>query len=325
MSGFGAGRRVVLNLILQRIGLGLVTLLVVSAMIFAITEVLPGDVATAILGQQATLETLAVLRRQLGLEQPAVLRYFQWLAGIVQGDLGISLASNREIAPQLANRLGLTLFLASTVAIIAIPLAIGLGLICAIYRGSLFDRGVSIATLTMISVPEFFIAYMLIFFFAVQLGYFPSLSMIRPGMNFVDMLYTITLPATTLLMIVLAYMMRMTRIAVLNIMTQPYIEMAELKGLQTWRVVVFHALPNALPPIINVIALNLAFLIVGVIVVEVVFVYPGVGQYMVDAVAKRDIPVVQACALIFCVTYVGLNLIADVCALISNPRLRHPR
>jgi len=316
---------VILRLVVKRLALGLFTLFIVSALIFAATEMLPGDVATAIMGQEATPESLAVIRDQLGLDRPAYVRYLDWLASALQGDLGASLASQRPIAPLLASRLELTLYLASTAAVIAIPLAILLGLVAAVYEGTLFDRTISIVTLSVISVPEFFIAYVLIFVLAVKLGVFPSISFVTPHMGLLDRLYALFLPAATLVMVVLAHMMRMTRAAVLSVMSQPFVEMAELKGVPTWRIVVRHALPNAISPIINVVALNLAFLIVGVIVVEVVFVYPGLGQFMVDAVAKRDIPVVQACSLIFGATYVGLNLIADVCAILSNPRLRHPR
>ncbi len=315
----------VLSLIARRLALGLLTLLIVSVMIFAATEILPGDVAQAILGQAASEDAVAAIRRDLGLDQPAPIRYLEWLGGALQGDFGTSLANRREIAPQIAGRLQNTLFLAAVAAIVAIPLAIILGLIAAIRQNSIFDKGISTSTLAMISVPEFFIAYILIYFLAVQTGMFPSMSRVSAGMPLLDRLYIVILPAATLVLVVLAHMMRMTRATVLNVMAQPFVEMAELKGVPKWRIVVQHALPNAWAPIINVVALNLAFLIVGVVVVEVVFVYPGLGQFMVDAVARRDIPTVQACGLIFGATYVGLNLIADVFAILSNPRLRNPR
>lgn len=315
----------ILSLVAKRLALGLLTLWLVSLLIFAITEILPGDVATAILGQSATPETVAAIRRQLGLDDPAWWRYLQWLGGALQGDFGVSLANQRAVAPQIAGRLQNTLFLASVAAVVAVPLAVSLGLLAAIRQNSLLDRGISISTLAAISVPEFFIAYVLIFFLAVQAGWFPSMARFDPRMGFFEQLYVIALPALTLVLVVLAHMMRMTRATVLNVMAQPFVEMAELKGVPKWRIVVQHALPNALAPIINVVALNLAYLVVGVIVVEVVFVYPGLGQFMVDAVARRDIPTVQACGLIFGAVYVGLNMLADLGAILANPRLRHPR
>jgi peptide/nickel transport system permease protein len=315
----------VLTLLARRLALGVLTILVTSVLIFAGTEVLPGDVATAILGQSATPEAVEAIRNQLGLHDPAPVRYVRWLTNFLQGDLGTSLANGRPISHQVAARLGNTLFLASVAAAIAVPLAIILGVMAAIRANRFFDRAVSVATLVAISFPEFFIAYVLVILLAVQLQWFPSFASISPVMDFGTRLYVVTLPALTLVMVVLAHMMRMTRASVIGVMSSPYIEMAVLKGLPNWRVVVQHALPNALAPIINVVALNLAYLIVGIIVVEVVFVYPGMGQLMVDAVAKRDVPVVQACGLIFAGTYVGLNMIADILAILSNPRLRRPR
>lgn len=315
----------ILSLVAKRLALGILTLWLVSLLIFAITEILPGDVATAILGQAATPETVAAIRNQLGLNEPAWWRYLQWLTGAIQGDFGISLANQRPVAPQILGRLENTLFLASVAAVIAVPLAISLGLIAAIKQNSLLDRTISLTTLASISVPEFFIAYLLIFFLAVQAGWFPSMARFDSDMGLLDQLGVIVLPALTLVLVVLAHMMRMTRATVLNVMAQPFVEMAELKGVPKWRIVVQHALPNALAPIINVVALNLAYLVVGVIVVEVVFVYPGLGQFMVDAVARRDIPTVQACGLIFAAVYVTLNMLADIGAILANPRLRHPR
>lgn len=313
------------RLIAQRLALGLLTLLAVSVLIFVGTEILPGDVATAILGRSATPETVEAIRASLGLHDPAPVRYGRWLSGFVRGDLGTSLASRRPVADQLGFRLRNTLFLAVLAAGVSVPLAIGLGLVTAMTENRLFDRAVNAATLALISVPEFFIGYVLILVVAVQLGWLPSLSAISSEMTFGQRLQITALPAATLSMGVVAHMLRMTRAAVLAVMASPFIEMAVLKGLATWRIVVQHALPNALAPIANVVAFNLAYLVVGVVVVEVVFVYPGMGQLMVDAVSLRDVPVVQACGLIFAGTYVGLNLVADVAAIVSNPRLRHPR
>ena len=225
----------------------------------------------------------------------------------------------------LGVRLWNTLFLAAIAAAISVPLAIFLGVLAALYRNSFFDRAINVVTLGSISIPEFFIAYILILFLAVNLGLFPSISNVSADLGFWDRVYRCALPAFTLTLVVVAHMMRMTRAAIINLMASPYIEMARLKGLKPGRIIIKHALPNALAPIINVVAINLAYLVVGVVVVEVVFVYPGLGQLLVDSVSKRDIPVVQACSLAFAVTYILLNLMADVLSILSNPRLLHPR
>ncbi|GAB5470434.1 MAG: ABC transporter permease [Rhodospirillales bacterium] len=315
----------ILKMTLQRLGLGLITLFVVSVIIFAAVEMLPGDLAQEILGQSATPETVAAFRKQLGLDQPPLTRYFDWLGGIVTGDLGRSLASDREISELIGTRLGNTLFLAGLAAVISVPLALTLGVLAALYRNSIFDRGVNVFTLSAISFPEFFVAYILILFLSVNAGIFPSISNIGADTGFWDQVYRTLLPALTLTAVVTAHMMRMTRAAIINLLASPYIEMARLKGIPRGRVIVHHALPNALAPIINVVALNLAYLVVGVVVVEVVFVYPGLGQLLVDSVAKRDITVVQACSLVFAATYILLNLTADILSIVSNPRLLHPR
>jgi peptide/nickel transport system permease protein len=315
----------VLRLIATRAVLGVLTLLAVSVLIFIFTQILPGDVASAVLGQQATPDALRVFRQELGLDQPAYVRYFTWLLGVSHGDFGRALTNQREIIEDLWPRFANTLFLAGYAAAIALPLAVGLGILSAIREGRLSDRISNILTLIAISVPEFFVGYILIIVFSINLGWFPSLATVFPGMSINQRLYVATLPALTLTLVVLAYMLRMTRNAVLSIMSTPYIEMAFLKGLSRSRVVSRHALPNAAGPIISVVALTLAYLVVGVVVVENVFVYPGVGQYMVDAVSKRDVPVVQACGLVFAAVFVGLNTLADILAILVNPRLRQAR
>jgi peptide/nickel transport system permease protein len=314
-----------LKLVAQRIALGLLLLLAVSVLIFAGTQILPGDVAQSILGQSATPQALENLRRELGLNDPAYIRYFRWLGGVLHGDLGVALSNGQDIATQLGKRLGNTLFLAGVAAIVSVPLAILLGLIAVRYRNRWPDKLISAATLASISLPEFFIGYLLIYFVAVQLGWFTSVSTVYDGMTLGQRLNAVALPAATLTLVVLAHMMRMTRAAILNVMQSAYIETAELKGISAFDIIRKHAFPNAIAPIVNVVMLNLAYLVVGVVVVEVVFVYPGMGQYLVDHVAKRDVPVVQACGLIFAAVYIGLNIIADVVAIISNPRLRHPK
>jgi peptide/nickel transport system permease protein len=313
------------RLVARRLALGLLTIWAASVVIFVATEILPGDVATAVLGQAATPQALENLREQLDLDRPAALRYVDWLSGFVQGDLGTSLANRRPIADVIGQRLLNTLFLASVAALIAVPLAILLGLLAALYRETWFDKSISTTTLAAISMPEFLIGYLLIFLLAVQVQVFPSLARIHGGMDLGQKLYAVALPAITLTAVVVAHMMRMTRASIINVLSSPFVEMAELKGVPRSAIIFRHALPNALSPIINVVVLNLAYLVVGVIVVEVVFVYPGMGQLMVDGVTKRDVPLVQACGLIFAVTYVGLNLLADILSIVANPRLRHPR
>lgn len=314
-----------IKMVAQRLALGLLTMFVVSLIIFLGVELLPGDLAQAVLGQAATEETLAAFRRDLGLDLPPHIRYFEWLGGILQGDMGRSLASQREISELIGGRLMNTLFLALMAAAISVPLALILGVMAALYRNSLFDRGVNVVTLSSISFPEFFVAYILIVFLSIQAGWFPSISNVSDDLPFWERVYRSTLPALTLTLVVVAHMMRMTRAAIINLLASPYIEMANLKGIKRGRIITHHALPNALSPIINVIVLNLAYLVVGVVVVEVVFVYPGLGQLLVDSVQKRDIPVVQASSMIFAATYILLNLTADVLSIISNPRLLHPR
>jgi peptide/nickel transport system permease protein len=314
-----------LRLIAQRLALGIGTLFVVSVLIFAGTQLLPGDVAQAILGQSATPEAVAAIRKDLNLDRPAIVRYGEWLGHSLEGELGTSLANREPITQMISGRLGNTLFLAAAAALVAVPVAILLGLVAARFRETWLDKTISIVTLSAISMPEFFIGYILIFIFAVKLLWAPSIASVYEGMGLGEKLGAVALPVATLALVVIAHMMRMTRAAVINVMASPYIEMAELKGVSRSRIIFRHALPNALSPIINVVVLNLAYLVVGVVVVEVVFVYPGMGQLMVDAVAKRDVPVVQACGLIFAATYVLLNLTADILSIVANPRLRHPR
>lgn len=315
----------ILNLIAQRFALGILLLLAVSVLIFAGTQILPGDVAQAILGQSATPEALANLRAELGLDQPAVVRYFQWLGGVLTGDFGTAMTSRQDIASAIGGRLWNTLFLAFWAAIVSVPLAIILGLLAVRYRNGPVDKAISGFALASTSLPEFFVGYLLVFFFAVKLQWFPGISTVYEGMPFLERMKAIALPATALTLVVLAHMMRMTRAAILNVMQSAYIETAELKGLSQLDIIRRHAFPNAIAPIVNVVMLNLAFLVVGVVVIEVIFVYPGMGQYLVDHVTKRDVPVVQAVGLIFAAVYIGLNIVADIAAIVANPRLRHPK
>ena len=315
----------VVTLVIQRLALGLLLLVAVSALIFFGVEALPGDAAQAMLGQSATPETLANLREKMGLNDPMLPRYLGWLAGFVTGDLGVSMTNGQDIATSVGQRFGNTIFLAFWAAIISVPLAILLGLVAARYHGRWPDRLISGVTLATISLPEFVAGYIVMYFLAVKWQLFPSMAMLFPGMGVFEKLHAIALPVIVLVLVVLAHMMRMTRAAILNVMQSAYIETAELKGLGPLAVIWRHAFPNAIAPVVNVVMLNLAYLVVGVVVVEVVFVYPGMGQFLVDHVTKRDLPVVQACGMIFAAVYIGLNIFADVVSILSNPRLRHPK
>jgi peptide/nickel transport system permease protein len=313
------------GLVVKRIAMGFLTIIVISVLIFIGVEALPGDLATAILGQEATPETVAAFRKELKLDLPPHVRYFAWLGDFMRGELGTSLANKRPVAELIYWRFANTIFLAASAAVVAVPVAIILGILAALYRNSLFDKTISMVTLSTISFPEFFVAYILIALLSVQLIIFPSISNINDQMTLGQKLHAIVLPCLTLTLVVVAHMMRQTRAAIINILASPFIEMARLKGIKRLRVIVLHAFPNALSPVINVVALNLAYLVVGVVIVEVVFVYPGLGQLLVDSVSKRDIPVVQASGLVFATVYVSLNLLADVLSILTNPRMRNPK
>ena len=320
----------VLKTVLQRLGLGLLTLFAVSIIIFSSLQMLPGGYAQNILGQGATPETVKNFNHELGLDRPASVRYIEWISNAVRGDFGNSYSGTtgtikRSVSAIIAPRLYNTFFLASMAAIVAVPLSLLLGVLAALYRNSWYDRIVNSLTLTTIAMPEFFIAYLLMFFFAVKHRWFYTLSTVSETTSFWEHVSRASLPALTMTLVIIAHMMRMTRASIINLLASPYIEMAQLKGVSKSQVIIRHALPNAWAPIATVIAFNLAYLVVGVVVVEVVFVYPGVGQMMVDAVSSRDMPVVQACALIFAATYILLNLLADIVSIVTNPRLLHPK
>lgn len=309
-------------MILRRLGIGLVSMLAVSLIVFAATEVLPGDVAQAILGQSATPANLAALRDQLGLNEPAVLRYLDWLAGIVTGDFGMSLTAQQPVWLMMEGRLQNTLLLAGLTALIAVPLAVTLGLTAAMAPNSMWDRSVSIGSLCAIAVPEFCLATILVMWFAVTLHWLPSQARVVEYDGLGDLLLSLAMPVLTLTAGITAHMARMTRATVLNVMTSPYVEMAILKGATRKRIVLYHALPNALGPIANVIVLNLAFLFSGVVVVETIFNYPGLAKLTVNAVMKRDMPLVQGCVMVFAFAYVVLILLSDLASIAANPKLR---
>ena len=286
------------QMVLRRIGIGFVTLLVVSLIVFVGTSILPGDVAQIILGQSATEETLAVLRAELGLDQPGYVRYFSWLGNMVSGDLGTSKAGGASISSLIDSRLGNTMKMAGLVAAISIPFSVSLGLYAAMHPGTWLDRGVTFMTLSTISVPEFFIATLLVLILAVELHWLPSTAYLSGNESGLQLLKALAMPILTLVIVVSAQMIRMTRAGILNVMSSPYIEMAILKGVPRRRIILRHALLNAIGPIVNVIALNLAYLVSGVVIVETIFAYPGLAKLMIDGVQTRDLPLVQALSLI---------------------------
>ena len=312
-------------LIGRRLLIGVFILLIVSALVFAGTEILPGDVATAILGQSATPELVALIRERLGLDDPVYLRYLHWLGGLVTGNLGTSLVNGADLGGEVGVRLFNTFFLALLTASVAVPLSIVLGLLSALKPNSILDRAISTVSLALISLPDFLTAIILVTLFAVTWKLFPAIVNIRSDDGITDIMRALVLPVAALVFTVLAHMVRMTRTVVLDVLTSQPIEMALLKGVPRWRILIVHALPNALAPIVNVIALNLAYLISGIVVIETLFNVLGLGRFTVESVQNRDIPAVQVCAMIFCAVYVLLNLLADVISIIANPRLRHPK
>ena len=316
--------------LLGRLGISVATLFVVSVLIFIGTNLLPGDVAQILLGQMATPESLAALQAKLGMDEPGHVRYFMWLRDVATGDMGFSKAglgagNATPIVQILEPRIFNTLQLTSMVAVIAIPIALFLGLLAAMHPGTRLDRTITFSTLNLISVPDFLVATFLVLVFAVYLGWLPSIAYLRGDETGWGLIRALAMPTLTLIIIVSAQIIRMTRATVLNVMSSPYIEMAILKGVPRRRIILRHALLNAIGPIVNVIALNLAWLVGGVVIVEQIFAYPGLAKLMIDAVLVRDLPLVQACAMIFCASYVVLIFIADMASILSNPRLRHPK
>lgn len=310
------------SLVLGRILVALVTLLVVSFTIFCATELLPGDVAEVLLGQAATPEAVAGLRAAMHLDEPAVLRFLRWIGGLATGDLGTSYANNMPVAKLLGGRLVNTLKLAAVTAFFSVPVALGLGIAAAVLRGSLFDRVITALTIGVISVPEFMVATSAVLLFAVYLKWLPALSFTNEVQSLWQLLRVFIMPVITLSFVISAQMIRMTRAAVIEALDKPYAEMALLKGASRARIVLRHALPNALGPIVNAVALSLSYLLGGVIIVETIFNYPGIAKLMVDAVTTRDLPLIQTCAMVFCLGYLMLITIADIIAILSNPRLR---
>lgn len=306
----------------KRLILSVITLLIVSFAVFFATNMLPGDTAAILLGQAATPEAVEGLRHAMHLDEPAVLRFLRWLGGVVTGDLGTSYANNMPIATLIGSRFVNTMELAGITALVAVPLALTLGITAAVMRGSLYDRIVTVLTIGVISVPEFVVASTAVLIFAVYLKWLPAISFVNEVHSLSDLLRMYAMPVVTLTFVVSAQIIRMTRAAVIETLSTPYVEMALLKGASRSRIVLRHALPNSLGPIVNALALSLSYLIGGVIIIETIFNYPGIAKLMVDAVATRDLPLIQTCALIFCLGYLILITIADIVAILSNPRLR---
>ncbi len=309
-------------LVLNRLAIAVITLLIVSLAVFFATSMLPGDTASILLGQAATPEAVAGLRKAMHLDEPALLRYVGWLAGLLHGDLGTSYANSMPVAQLIGHRLVATMELAGITTLVSVPLALFLGITAAMLRGSTYDRIVTIVSIGVISIPEFMVATGTVLLFAVYLRWLPALSSVGEAHSFFDLLKIYAMPVITLTFVISAQMIRMTRAALIETINTPYVEMALLKGASRARMVFRHALPNALGPIVNAIALSLSYLVGGVIIVETIFNYPGVAKLMVDAVATRDLPLIQSCAMIFCLGYLLLITAADIIAILSNPRLR---
>jgi peptide/nickel transport system permease protein len=311
-----------LTLILRRIALGVATVALVSAMIFAAVEALPGDACTAILQRDASGQRLENCRRELGIDRPATIRYVEWAAAAARGDLGVSAHGERPITGLVGSRLKNTLLLASCSLAVGVPLAILLGVITGLRRDSASDVAISAGTILAMTIPEFVSATLLIFVFGIWLEWVPAIvtaSADAPPSAFFP---GIALPVAVLTLVMTAHILRTVRSSVIEVMASDYVQMAILKGVPYRRLVLRHVLPNALPPAINVVALTIAWLLGGVVVVEKVFNFPGLGNYMIDAISDRDLPVVQAIALIVASAYVGVNLAADLLAMLLDPRFR---
>jgi peptide/nickel transport system permease protein len=317
----GVGTRVSI-LVLTRLLIALITSIIVSFAVFFATALLPGDTASILLGQAATPEAVEGLSKAMHLDDPAIFRFLRWIVGLLHGDFGTSYANNLPVAQLIGGRLVNTLKLAGLTALISVPLALTLGVTAAMLRGTLYDRVVTMVTIGAVSIPEFMVATLAVLLFAVYLKWLPAVSFTNEIKSIHDMIRAYAMPVVTLTFVVSAQMIRMSRAAVVETLNTPYIEMALLKGASRRRLVLRHALPNALGPIVNAVALSLSYLLGGVIIVETIFNYPGIAKLMVDAVATRDLPLIQTCAIIFCLFYLALLTVADIIAILSNPRLR---
>lgn len=314
------------SLILKRLGIGLITVLAVSVIIFFGTKILPGDAAQIRLGQEATEANVAAMRERLGLDKSYIQQYLTWLGNFVRGDLGVSLASDTPISSLIETRWKNTVYVAALTAMIGVPISLALGILAAMFPGTLYDRVLTFISVTLVAAPEFFTATLLVLVLVFALGIGNAVVVgSAEGKGLFELIAHFALPIATLSFVIASQLIRMSRAAVLNVLSSPYIEMAILKGVPRRRIILRHALLNAIGPIVNVVALNLAYLVTGVVVVEVYFGYPGLATLIVQAVQTRDFVLIQGLGMIFCMTYVVLMLIADVAAMASNPRLRHPK
>ncbi len=314
------------RLLLERVGLGVVTLFAVSVVVFAATQVLPGNAAYAVLGHSATPQRVHALEVQLGLDKPAVTQYWDWLTGLLTGHLGTSLANNEPVATLIGPRLVNSAALVVAAGIVGTLLGVGLGLLAAFRRDGLLDHALSVAALTVTSLPEFVVGIVLVILFAVVVSHvLPAVSVLPPGVAPWDDPRALVLPVATLVIVIIPYIFRMMRAATIEALESDYVEMAELKGLSRARILLRHALPNAIAPTIQVIGLNFLYLAGGIVIVEVVFDYPGIGQALVDAVSNRDIPTIQFIVVVLAAFYVVANILTDVVALLATPRRRAPR
>lgn len=314
-----------LRLVLVRFGLALLSLLVVSAIIFWAVEALPGDAAQRILGRDATPEALARVRAELRLDEPAPVRYAHWLAGALTGDFGTSLTAKRPVLDAVWSRAANTLLLAGLALALYVPVSLILGIVTAAGRGRAVDGVLSVAVLLGMCVPDFVVGIVLVTVFAVELGWFPPLALIDQATALPDVLRTLFLPALTLTIAMTAYAVRLMRENLVEVLDSPYVQMARLRGIGRLRVLLVHAVPNALGPAINVTALNIAWLIGSIVVVESVFNFPGMGRLLIDSISYKDMPVVQAVALLLCAVYILANLVADLAIILLNPKLRVSR
>jgi len=313
---------VYLPLILKRIFSALITLLIVSALIYGFLEMLPGDVATRMLGRTATPETLANLREQLGLNEPALKRYFLWLYNIFQGDFGTALTSKRPISEILAPKIFNTLILSGCAFILYLPLSFITALLQAYYKNKNIDISLSIITLIILSLPDFIIGTIMIIIFVVVFPIFPAISLVGEYSDFSEWFMALVMPSITLALVMSVYAVRMLRDNLIEVLDSEYIFMAKLKVLSKSTVLIKHALPNAIIPTLNVTALNLGFLIGGVVIVEKIFTFPGFGNLLIDSIKFRDLPLVEATILIAAAFYIFANLLTDILSIIFNPRLR---
>ena len=309
--------------IARRLLFSLLVLFIVSIVVFVVVQVLPGDVASMILGTDATPEDVATMREKLGLNRPATVRYLEWIGGAVRGDWGTSLRLNQPVAPIVLNRLANSAVLAAITLLIAVPLAIGLGVVAGLRQGRLTDRIIALVTLIGTSLPEFVWGNLLIIIFAFWLKWLPPSSLMDPGDSMLAHFRLLVLPTLTLTLVMLAYTSRMTRASMIEVLERNFIRTARLKGVGERKVIFRHALPNALLPTITIVAMNIGWLMGSLVVVETVFSYPGLGRMMVFAVSNRDVPMLQMTVLLTAGIYCLANLIADVLYAYLNPRVRY--